>query len=192
MRLRLKEQDKEEYRPDSQTMVLLLLMTFVLGGIIGFVYEEIFYLIDLGYLTKRGTTFGPWIPIYGFGAVLILVATSRIRKYPAVLFGMSVLVTGLLEYFTGLVLLKVFHVRLWDYNVEIWNWLNIGGFVCLRSVLCFGVAALAFQYLLYPLLSDFAEKCDSRKLRYIARIPFAIFVADIVVSLIVRSVNSIR
>ena len=98
MRLRLKEQDKEEDRPDR--MVLLLLMTFVLGGIIGF--------------------------------------------------------------------------------------------VCLRSVLCFGVAALAFQYLLYPLLSDFAEKCDSRKLRYIARIPFAIFVADIVVSLIVRSVNSIR
>lgn len=184
---KIKDNSAWEKKLDLQITVLLFLMVFVVGGIIGFVYEELFYRIDLGYFTKRGTTYGPWIPIYGFGAILIILTTSRIKRYPAVLFGVSVLVTGLLEFFTGLVLFKVFHVRLWDYNVEIWNWLNIGGYVCLRSVLCFGVAALALQYLLYPLLSDFAERCDRKKLMYVAGIPAIVFGVDILVSLIVRA-----
>ena len=45
----------------------LLLLVFAFGGIFGFIYEEIFYYFDLGEWVKRGTTFGPWIPIYGFG-----------------------------------------------------------------------------------------------------------------------------
>ena len=185
----MKETNTREREHDMQTTIMLFLMVFVVGGIIGFLYEELFYRIDLGYFTKRGTTFGPWIPIYGFGAVLIILTTSRIKKYPAVLFGVSVLVTGLLEFFTGLVLFRVFHVRLWDYNVEIWNWLNIGGYVCLRSVMCFGVAALALQYLLHPLLAAFAERCESKRLMCVAGIPAIVFGVDILVSLIVRAVS---
>ena len=49
---------KEKYIPR-------ILLVFVIGGIFGFIYEEIFYRIDLGYFVKRGTTYGPWIPIYG-------------------------------------------------------------------------------------------------------------------------------
>ncbi|MBP5166634.1 MAG: hypothetical protein ILP09_05170, partial [Oscillospiraceae bacterium] len=46
----------------------------VIGGIAGWIYEMIFYRIDLGYFVKRGHGFGPWLPIYAFGALgLILV-----------------------------------------------------------------------------------------------------------------------
>ena len=58
---------------------LFILLVFSFGGIFGFLYEELFYYIDLGYLVKRGTTFGPWIPIYGVGAVLIVLSTSCCR-----------------------------------------------------------------------------------------------------------------
>ena len=50
----------------------LLMLVFAFGGIFGFIYEEIFYRFDLGEWVKRGTTFGPWIPIYGFGGLIIL------------------------------------------------------------------------------------------------------------------------
>ena len=52
-------------------LIKLAFLVFVFSGFFGFIYEEIFYRIDLGYFVKRGTTFGPWIPIYGFGSIFI-------------------------------------------------------------------------------------------------------------------------
>lgn len=139
-----------------------LLMVFVCGGIFGFVYEELFYRIDLGYFVKRGSTLGPWIPIYGFGAVLIVLATERLRRKPFLLFLAAAVLTGLLEFVTGYVLFHGLQVRLWDYNVEIWNWMNIGGYVCLRSVLFFGASALLLQYVLHPAFVRLYQKYGRR------------------------------
>ena len=64
---RLKELNNKQYGFDKTTKILIILLIFTFGGIFGFIYETFFYRIDLGYFVKRGTTFGPWIPIYGFG-----------------------------------------------------------------------------------------------------------------------------
>jgi uncharacterized membrane protein len=119
--------------------IWLYLLVMIISGIMGFVYEEIFYLFDLGYLVKRGSTYGPWIPIYLFGGLFLTLIVYRFRKKPIIVFLMSLLVTGLLEFLTGFVLLKCFNLRLWDYNNEILNFGNIGGFICLRSVLLFAL-----------------------------------------------------
>ena len=105
----------------------MLMLVFAFGGIFGFVYEEIFYRFDLGEWVKRGTTFGPWIPIYGFGAIIILGMTFKFRKNPLLVFLFATIASGVLELVTGWVLLKFFGVRLWDYNTEILNWGNING-----------------------------------------------------------------
>lgn len=136
---------------------LLYMMIFVFGGIFGFLYEELFYRVDLGYFVKRGITLGPWIPLYGLGAVLIVLSTDRLKKNPFLVFLVSAAVTGILEFFAGCLLFRSFGVRLWDYNTEIWNWLNIGGYVCLRSVLFFGFSALFLQYIIRPLFSRLPE-----------------------------------
>lgn len=169
-------------REKHQIQTLLLL--FVIGGVFGFIYEELFYWIDLGYLVKRGTTYGPWIPIYGFGAVIIILAKSRFKDKPWIVFLVSALVSGVIEYLTGYVLLHIFHLRLWDYTTEIWNWCNIGGFVCLRSVIFFGISAFFFQYLIMPLLTKFTEKFSMKQISLIAGIPAALFAGDIIVSLL--------
>ena len=130
----------------------LLILVMVVSGISGFLYEELFYLIDLGRLVKRGSTYGPWIPIYMFGGLFILLITCRFRARPWLVFLLGVIISGVLEYATGAVLYEVFHTRLWDYNTEIWNWGNIGGYVCLRSVLLFGLAGVFLIYIVAPLL----------------------------------------
>ena len=89
---------KELYLKKRITLILLVM---VLSGIFGFVYETIFYRIDLGYFVKRGSTFGPWIPIYAFGGLLITLTTYKRKNKPLLVFIISSIVTGLLEYITG-------------------------------------------------------------------------------------------
>lgn len=162
----------------------ILLLIFVAGGVFGFLYEELFYLIDLGHLIKRGSTFGPWIQIYGFGAVFIAVTTKRLRSRPWLVFLVSGLVCGVLEYATGLAFDRCFHIRSWDYNVEIWNWGNIGGYVCARSVLFFAASGLFLQYVLRPLLERYASRVRPRTLALTAVIPAAACVLDMAASTI--------
>lgn len=166
----------------SRDACLFLLLVFSFGGIFGFLYEEIFYYIDLGYLVKRGTTFGPWIPIYGVGAVLIVLSTYRLLRYPAAVFGVSALLCGLLELATGYFFLRLCNVRLWDYNTEIWNWGNVGGFICARSVLFFGASALFLQYAVCPFLRWFREHCSQTTYLLVSLVPASLFALDIAVS----------
>ena len=105
------------------------MLIYVIAGIIGFIYETVCVYINDGVFAKRGTTFGPWIPIYGFGGLLILGLTFKVRKNPFLVFLLATITSGILEFATGWFILTFFHTRLWDYNEEILNWGNINGFV---------------------------------------------------------------
>ncbi len=108
--------DKKKILTFENLQKLFLIM--IIGAIFGFIYETIFYRIDLGYFAKRGTTFGPWIPIYAFGSALLLL-NIKIKDKPILVLFSSVILTGILEYLTGYILFTFFNLRLWDYNTEI-------------------------------------------------------------------------
>lgn len=166
--------------------ISLLILIMVFSGIFGFVYETIFYRIDLGYFVKRGSTFGPWIPIYAFGGLFITLIAYRFRKNPFLVFVFSVLISGVLEYFTGYVLDNCFHTRLWDYNVEIWNYGNINGYVCLRSISFFGVSSLFLIYLVIPILKKIIFKLSDKCLFIISVILGLLFLLDIILYAIIN------
>lgn len=164
---------------DRKKMALVLLLLFVVGAVSGWLYEMGFYRIDLGQFVKRGHGIGPWLPIYGFGSVLILLTTFRLRKHPLAVFGMAGLASGVLEFGTGWVLYHFWDgLRLWDYNTEIWNWGNIGGYVCLRSVLFFALAGLLLVYVIFPVLCNLAERLPRWAMAIISLVPFGLFLAD--------------
>ena len=142
----------KEEKYDFNTFMSILVLVMVLSAIFGFIYEEIFYYFDLGYLVKRGSTFGPWIPIYAFGGLFITLITYRFRKNPFVVFLLNCIITGVLEYATGFVFYEFFGLRLWDYNTEILNFGNINGYICLRSVLFFGISSLLLIYVVIPII----------------------------------------
>ena len=155
-----------------------IFFVFVICGIIGFIYETIFYRIDLGYFVKRGSTFGPWIPIYGVGGLLIYLLANKFKGKPILVFLISLIISGLLEYLTGYILLNVFHLRLWNYNEEILNLGNIGGFICLRSVLTFGIFGLLLIWKIIPLVEKIIVKDKNNKLFIISLILTIVFVLD--------------
>ncbi len=161
----------------KDNIIYLLMLIFVISGIIGFIYELIFYRIDFGYFTNRGTTFGPWIPVYGFGSLFIVLICYRLKKKPFVIFLLSALITGITEYSTAWFCDKILHQRYWDYNVEIWNWGNINGYICFRSVFLFALAGLLLIYFIVPLVNKFFSKYN---LKIISVILFSLFVIDII------------
>ena len=148
---------------DKKTIEVLGLVFFI-SGIFGWVYEFIFYYFNGGMkiFYMQGGNFLPWINIYGLGSLLILFCAYKFRKKPWLVFLIAMISTGLLEYFTGLVILKFFNRRLWDYNVEILNFGNIGGFVCLRSVLFFGLSGLLLMYVIVPFILFLSEKIPTK------------------------------
>ena len=162
----------------------IFLLLFVMSGVFGFVYEMLFYRIDLGHFVKRGTTFGPWIPIYAYGAGLILLLAYRLRRWPWAVLLAGTVSSGALEYAVGWFLWTKLHTRLWDYNTEIWNWGNINGYICARSVLFFGVSGLLLVYVLVPLAVHLADRLPKRAFALLSLIPGGLFIADIVCSLI--------
>jgi len=164
----------------------ILILITIIGGIIGFIYETIFYRIDLGYFIKRGSTFGPWIPIYAFGSLFLTLFVYRYRKNPFIVFLLSLLITTILEYGTGYILLKLFHVRLWDYNKEIWNFGNINGFICLRSILLFATAGLFLIYILIPKLLILEKKDTKNRINKVSMILLILFIADMILYNIIK------
>ena len=165
---------RQETGWNNTQLIDLLIMVMICCGVAGFIYEELFYKIDLGYFTKRGSTYGPWIPIYVFGGGAYMLLVYQFKDKPLLVFALCVLVSGWVLY-------NVFHTRLWDYNTEILNFGNINGYICLRSVLLFGVSGVVIVYAVVPVLIRIANMIDTGILTAVCRILAAAFIIDCVV-----------
>ena len=157
---------KKDHSFDKMTIIGIICLIIVIGGAFGFIYEVIFYYFNEG-MEKfywKGGNFLPWINIYAIGAVLIYLFNYKNRKKPLKVFLLSTLICGLLEYVSGLLIYIVGNgLRYWDYNTEILNFGNIQGFICLRSVLFFGLSALLLMYVIVPICFYIAKKLSKKK-----------------------------
>ncbi len=179
---------EEKPNLDKGTMLAILALIVVIAGIFGFVYEYIFYFFNGGMQTFywRGGNFLPWINIYAYGALGIYFFTFKHRKHPWKVFLIGLLVCGILEFASGYVMYTFFNGwRCWDYNTEIWNFGNIGGFVCLRSVTIFGLSGLLLIYGLLPMCIYFSQKIPKKIFMTIAFVLLAIILIDDLYNLIV-------
>ena len=156
----IKKINNEEYNFDLKTKLCIYLATFLIGSFVGYIYEMLFCLVMDKEFVNRGFLYGPYLPVYGFGAVFMLLLIKRFKKHPLVVFLLAMLVTGIVEYITGVLLFKIYHKTWWDYTGL---FLNINGYVCLRSVFTFGISGLILIYLVDPLISKYSVKWNSNK-----------------------------
>ena len=169
----------------------ILFLVVVFAGFFGWVYEMIFYYFDggTGEFYMQGGNFLPWINIYAIGAVLIIMLCLRFRKNPWLVFLLSALVSGVVEFVAGWLVYTIGNgTRYWDYNTEILNFGNIGGFVCLRSVLFFGISALFLIYAVVPFFVYLAKKMSRRAFLCLAISLFVVVMMDEVYNLLASKV----
>ena len=159
----------------------IICLVIVIAGVFGWLYEYIFYFFNSGMKTfyMRGANFLPWINIYATGSLMIMFLTRKFKKKPWLVFLIAFISTGILEYFSGLgIYLLRDGMRCWDYNTEILNFGNIHGFVCLRSVMFFGLSGLLLIYAIVPLCTYLSIKMPKKPFMIISITLCTIFLFD--------------
>ena len=190
MKKEYKDYLNKNHNFDKLTMISIIFLISVFAGVFGFVYEVIFYYFNEGVNTFfwRGGNFLPWINIYAIGAVIIYFFTYNKRKSPLKVFLISLISCGILEFISGLGIYVLFDgLRFWDYNTEILNFGNIYGFVCLRSVLVFGLSSLLLMYIIVPFIFKLA-KANRKRFIKVSIVLFTIVMIDEIYNLLITKI----
>lgn len=124
-----------------------ILFIFIFYSFLGWLLESIFGSIRRKKLVNRGFLYGPFCPIYGFGVVLLIIATNNFLNNILLLFIFSTLIISLLEYTTGFALEALFNATWWDYSTRHFN---IKGRICLSFSLLWGLLSVAFLKFINP------------------------------------------
>lgn len=124
------------------------LWLFFIYGLFGVIIEMVYcWTIEYrGVIESRlGLLYVPFNLLYGAGGLFITLALLPVVDNPFAVFGLGLLVGTTLEYFTSLLMEKVFHAVYWDYSKE---FLNVQGRICLKYAIIWGLLSLVLLYVL--------------------------------------------
>lgn len=156
----------------------LLLITYSLLGWCG---EMVYCSIGQRRLCeKRGFLNGPLCPIYGHGALVVLLCLDGGCANPALTFLLGMVLTTLVEYITSWAMEKLFHMRWWDYSQFR---LHLNGRVCLWNSILFGLSSVFLCHAANPPVAQWLAALFADGVAVpLALVLLAVYLADIVLS----------
>lgn len=159
---------------------------FFLTAVFGWLWEGFLYLLKDEMYVNRGFLTGPWLPIYGTGAVMLEILFHRWRDKPVMLFFLSMLLCTILEYAAGWYLEAAWGIKWWDYSQMPFN---LHGRICLLSSLLFGAGGMLLVWVVSPLFYSLYRRIPV-KCRIIPGVfLIAVFVADATYSAVLPHVG---
>lgn len=158
----------------------IAILYFAIYSMLGWVCEVIYCSIPAKHFINRGFLNGPYCPVYGFGALIVIYILFPFTAYPLLVFTLATLLTSTLEYLTSYILEKSFNAHWWDYSKRKFN---IHGRVCLLNSSLFGILCLVLVYLVHPIISNSISHILEPILPLIVMGFECLFCTDIVVTL---------
>lgn len=131
---------------------------------LGWLWETCYVSVLKAKWVNRGFMRGPFLPIYGSGAIVVLIFTLPYRTNAGLVFLVGMTSATLLEYFTGVVMEKMFHVRYWDYSNQR---LNLNGHICVTSSLAWGAFSVILTLYGHTPIEQFAMRMNENLLEVI-------------------------
>lgn len=158
---------------------LFLFLMFMIYSIIGWIMETVGMSVYNKHFTLRGFLIGPYCPVYGIGAVTMILFLRRYLDDPITLFFMAIILTSFVEYMTSLLMEKIFNARWWDYSNRKFN---INGRICLINSIGFGILGLLLLYVIEPFTFELLHKIPQNILMIVSSLLLIIFVIDVIIS----------
>ena len=134
-----------------------IIWLFIIGCLLGFVIETIWYLLKNGILiNKQGLLYGPFKPVYGIGVLLITAIFKKLEnKNWIIIFILGILVGTIYEYGSSLFQEYILGTSTWNYSE--FNY-NINGRIYLPYCIGWGLITLIWIKLFYPKTKELIVK----------------------------------
>lgn len=120
---------------------------FFVYAFLGWVCESIYCSVGNKRIINRGFLNGPLCPIYGIGALVIILLLQKYKNSVVSVFTIGLIITSILEYITGYILEKLFNTKWWDYSKRPFN---INGRVCIKNSVLFGILSVVVVEIIHP------------------------------------------
>lgn len=153
-------------------ILIKVFWVFIIGSFIGCIVEMMVCLVQKGHFELRqGVIYGPFLPVYGMGAVVYFFTIPKIKGTGKV-FLASMILGGVTEYLFSYFQERWFGTVSWDYSHL---WFNVNGRTSLLHCLYWGGAGILFVKLVYPFLNRLIDKFKTKQaFRYVTA-TFVIF-----------------
>lgn len=143
----------------------------------GWVWESCYVSVCQRRWVNRGFLHGPLLPIYGSGAILILLATIPVAEDLRLVWFFGMLAATVLEYVTGDVMERIFKVRYWDYSNQK---CNLNGHICLTSSIAWGFFSILLVRFIHPPIARLLARVPALCVDPLAFVLTAAFTVDAV------------
>lgn len=162
--------------PLSNTQRLILYL--YIYSFVGWLLETAYAFCIAGHFVKRGFLFGPVCPIYGFGAIIMLLFISKYKDNSIKNFFASALIFSIFEYLASFAIEATLKIRLWDYTNDFFN---LNGRISILYTFFWGIAGIIFINHMHPFVKKRIEKILN-KLNHIAQVNIITILTIILVS----------
>jgi len=156
-----------------------ILLFFLIYSLLGWLMETAYAMYELGHFVKRGFLFGPICPIYGYGAIILILFLSKYKNNSFKLFFVSAIVFSLFEYLVGFSLDAMFADKWWYYSNEFFN---LNGRISIMFSFVWGIIAILFINHIHPFMhkkiSNILRKLPYNLFRILLNLSFIVFLAD--------------
>jgi len=163
---------------------------FVCYAVMGWIYELFFFLFE-GELVNRGFLMGPYLPIYGIGALFIILLLKKLKDkklkvkninfMPVIIFILIFMITTIVEYIGHFILDEFFNISLWDYSEE---FLNINGRVCFFASRNFAIMGTLGIYIVHPWLEKKVNKLQKREFNILFYTLLLVIIVDFIFTIL--------
>lgn len=169
---------------------------FYVFCVIGWIYEVIWeYAVGNGFV-NRGVLYGPHLPIYGIGVLILYflfrklikkdIKIGKLKITPLIVFIAIMMIVSIVEYCGAVFTEDIMHLpRLWDYSSDVITIngkvipLNVQGRISLRNSACLSAGAMVMLYFVWPLLEKLFSKIKPKVTKTIAVIIIAVMGIDL-------------
>lgn len=125
---------------------------FFIGSVFGFTYESILSYFQFGHIiNKQELLFGPFMPVYGIGAIVFLYISNSFKSI-SMIFILTTLFGSIVEYFYSFMQEYLFGILSWDYS---FTSLNINGRIALLYSLGLGFLGIISCKFFMPYIQKF-------------------------------------
>lgn len=156
-----------------------LFWIFVIGSIVGFIYENILVFCQKGtFILRQGLLYGPFIPIYGIGAVVYEMVVPKMRNAVQVFF-YTMFLGGVVEYIGSYLQEVLFGTISWDYH---WVTINFNGRTSMLHAFYWGVAGVIYYLIINPWFDKIIVSNITQKVMIITAFVVVIITSDVLLS----------